>query len=246
MKKRDNTYIGISFVILVFGIIFVPRIVERLSSGDILRDESRSQTINYNPNANDLLYLEINGERKKVPNFSFTNQNGKVITNENYSGMVYVVEFFFTTCPTICPVMNYNLIEIQNSFKNFNDLGFASFTINPSFDTVEVLKDYADQYGVTNKSWNLMTGDKDEIYDLANLGFNLYTSENINAAGGFEHSGNFALIDKEGYIRSRSDDFGNPIIYYKGYVDHKKEFENNGDNQEISILKEDILQLLKE
>jgi protein SCO1/2 len=244
MKKRDNTYIGISFIILVFGIIFIPRIVDRLSAGDVLSNDGRSQNINYN--AKDLLYWEVDGERKKVPNFSFTNQNGELISNKDYEGKVYIVEFFFTTCPTICPVMNYNLVEIQNSFDDFKDLGFASFTINPAYDTVEVLKDYADEYGITNKNWNLMTGDKDAIYDLAKTGFYLHSEENLNAPGGFEHSGNFALIDKEGYIRSRSDDFGNPIFYYKGYVDYKKEYEIEGENQEISILKEDILQLLKD
>jgi len=245
MSKRNNSYIGISFIVLVFGIIFVPRIIDRLSNDDIAREESRSRSVNYNTGESNLMYLEINGERKKVPDFRFTNQDGNVITNDDYKGLVYVVEFFFTTCPTICPIMNYNLVEIQNTFNEFDNLGFASFTINPAYDTVEVLSDYADQYGITNKNWNLLTGDKDEIYKLANNGFNLYTAQEESAAGGFEHSGNFALIDQEGYIRCRSDKFGNPLIYYKGAIDFKNELDSSGEKEEISILKEDILKLLK-
>ena len=160
MSKRNNSYIGISFIVLVFGIIFVPRIIDRLSNDDIAREESRSRSVNYNIGDSNLMYLEINGEKKKVPNFSFTNQNGELISNMDYEGKVYIVEFFFTTCPTICPIMNYNLVEIQNSFSEFDNLGFASFTINPEYDTVEVLSDYANQFGITNKNWNLLTGDK--------------------------------------------------------------------------------------
>ena len=244
MSKRDNSYIGISFIILVFGIIFIPRIIDRLNNKDIVRDESRSKSVNYTENVSDLMYLEINGERKKVPNFSFTNQNGDLISNKDYEGKVYIAEFFFTTCPTICPIMNYNLVEIQNSFNEFDNLGFASFTINPAYDTVEVLSDYANQYGITNKNWNLLTGDKEEIYKLANNGFNLYTAQEDSAAGGFEHSGNFALIDKEGYIRSISDAFGNPKIYYKGIISQTEQLDEDGESEDITALKEDILKLL--
>ena len=245
MSKTNNSYIGISFIVLVFGIIFVPRIIDRLSNDDIAREESRSRSVNNNIGDSNLMYLEINGEKKKVPNFSFTNQIGELITNKDYEGKVYIVEFFFTTCPTICPIMNYNLVEIQNSFSEFDNLGFASFTINPAYDTIEVLSDYANQFGITNKNWNLLTGDKEEIYKLANNGFNLYTAQEESAAGGFEHSGNFALIDQEGYIRCRSDDFGNPLIYYKGAIDFKQVVDSSGEKEEISILKEDILKLLK-
>ena len=89
-----------------------------------------------------------------------------------------------------------------------------------------------------------MTGDKDEIYNLANAGFNLYASEVEGAAGGFEHSGNFALIDKEGYIRSRTDAFGNPKIYYKGIISQAEQFDEDGESEDITALKEDILKLL--
>jgi len=244
-KKTNYSYIGIAFIILVFGIIFIPKIIDRISNNDITREESRTDQVKDNPFASDLEYLIINGERKRVPDFSFTDQNGKTITNNDYLGKVYVVEFFFTTCPTICPRMNKNLVQIQNTFKDFENFGVASFTINPNHDTQEVLKEYAEQYGITNPNWHLMTGDQDMIYDLANTGFPLYVAENAEVEGGFEHSGHFALIDKEGFIRSRVEN-GNPIIFYNGIISEEEEVDDEGMPEEITILKEDIAKLLKE
>lgn len=246
-KKTNYSYIGIAFIILVFGIIFVPRIVDRISNNDVIRNESRSDFAGANKSSkSDLVFIEINGEPKKVPEFSFTNQYGKTITNKDYKGMVYVIEFFFTTCPTICPRMNANLVQIQNTFKGFNDFGVASFTINPEYDTPEILKNYADHYGVTNPNWHFMTGNQEAIYKLANEGFNLYTGQNEAAAGGFEHSGNFALVDKNGFIRSRTDRFGNPIIYYRGIASIEEKFDEDGVEEEISALTVDIKKLLIE
>lgn len=247
MSKNNYSYVGIAFIILVFGILFVPKIVDRVSNDDITREKGRSKKVSTTiSETNELSYLVINGEPKKVAPFSFTNQNGKIITNEDYLGKVYLVEFFFTTCPTICPRMSKNLVDIQNNFPNNDDFGIASFTINPENDTPEVLKAYADNYGVTNPNWNFLTGDKDAIYDLANVGFNLYAEQVEGAPGGFEHSGNFALIDKEGYIRSRTDDYGNPKIYYKGIISETEKYDEDGEEEEISMLKEDILKLLKQ
>jgi protein SCO1/2 len=253
-KKTSYSYVGISLIILVFGIIFIPKIIDRISGGDITRDESRSKDVS-TPVVNevdtseksDLEYItNIDGGKKNVPSFSFTNQIGQTITNKDYLGKVYVVEFFFTTCPTICPRMNGNLVEIQNEFKDFEDFGVASFTINPDIDTPEVLKVYADKYGITNPNWNLMTGDLDMIYKLANEGFYLYTAKNDEIIDGFEHSGNFALIDKKGFIRSRLKSPNNPLIYYNGIVSEKEGVDDEGIPQEITILKEDIAKLLKE
>lgn len=242
-KKTNYSYIGIAFIILVFGIIFVPKIVDRILNNDVTRNESRSDLKEVKKS--DLAFIEINNERKKVPLFSFINQNGQIISNKDYEGKVYVIEFFFTTCPTICPRMNANLVQIQNAFKGIDNFGVASFTINPENDTSEVLKAYADKYGITNPNWNLMTGDQIEIYKLANEGFNLYTAKDANAEGGFEHSGNFALIDKNGYLRSRVVN-GNPIIFYNGMISESEKTDDEGMPEEISILKEDIKKLLNE
>lgn len=248
MKKTNYSYIGIAFVILVFGIWFVPRIVDRITSDDISRKESRSDQKRdiKKATASDLVFIENNGQKRKVPDFSFTNQDGTTITNKDYEGKVYVIEFFFTTCPTICPRMNNNLVQVQNTFKDFKNFGVASFTINPEHDTSDVLKAYAESYGITNPNWNLLTGDKAAIYKLANEGFYIYAAENKSVEGGFEHSGNFALIDKNGFIRSRKDKFGNPIIYYRGITSEDEGTDDNGEVEQISILKEDIKKLLNE
>jgi len=246
-KKTNYSYVGIALIILVFGILFIPKIVDRITNDDVTRDESRSKKASTQiTDDTSLAFLNINGKRKKVPAFSFTNQNGKTITNKDYQGKVYIVEFFFTTCPTICPRMSKNLVQIQNSFDGIMDFGVASFTINPEHDTPEVLKKYAEHYGMRNPNWHLMTGDIDVIYELANQGFNLYTAKDDEAEGGFEHSGNFALIDKNGFIRSRIDAYGNPKIYYKGIISEEEKYDDEGEEEEISILKEDISKLLKE
>ena len=245
-NKTNYSYIGIAFIILLFGIIFIPRIVDRIKNGDVVRNESRSdQAKDKNKYVSDLAFLEINNQPKKVPSFSFKDQNGNTVTNKDYEGKVYVLEFFFTTCPTICPRMNRNLVQIQEEFKGFDNFGVASFTINPEHDTVEVLKAYAESYKITNPNWHLMTGNEEQIYKLANEGFNLYTAKDDEVEGGFEHSGNFALIDKNGFIRSRIVN-GNPIIYYNGMISEAEKIDDEGMSEEISILKEDIAKLLKE
>lgn len=246
-NKTNYSYISIAFIILVFGIIFVPKIVDRIKNKSIVEnDRLNVQTENDTKVKSDLAFIEINGEPKKVPAFSFTDQNGDIITNIDYEGKVYVVEFFFTTCPTICPKMNSNLVQIQNAFSEFDNFGVASFTINPEYDTPQVLKAYAEKYDITNPNWHLMTGNETMIYKLANEGFNLYTAQDTEVEGGFEHSGNFALIDKNGFIRSRKDASGNPKIYYNGMISETEQVDEDGQPQEISILKKDIAKLLKE
>ena len=245
MKKNKNLIWYI--LIVAFGLIFVPIILNRLESNDIVRSESRSLKVdNFEKNTSPLSFLIINNQKKKVPEFKFKNQNGRFISNKDYLGKVYIIEFFFTTCTTICPIMTKNLIHIQNSFTSFSEFGMASFSINPEYDTVEVLKDYELENGIMNPNWNLMTGDRIEIYNLANEGFNLYTAASPDFTDGFEHSGYFALVDKDGYIRCRSDKFGNPQVYYKGSVDYIEKLDVNGESEEISILKEDLLKLLSE
>ncbi|TBV25269.1 SCO family protein [Meridianimaribacter sp. CL38] len=246
-KKTNYSYIGIAFIILVFGIYFIPRIIDRISNDDVTRNESRSdQTKEKDAYTSDLIFIKNpDGSPKKVPDFSFTDHNGNTVTNKDYEGKVYVVEFFFTTCPTICPRMNRNLVQVQNAFKGFDNFGVASFTINPENDTPEVLKAYADNYGITNPNWHLMTGERDDIYKLANEGFYIYASENKEVEGGFEHSGNFALIDKNGFIRSRVIE-GNPLIYYEGIISEEEQTDEDGKTQQITMLKEDIAKLLKE
>ncbi|WP_298502169.1 SCO family protein [uncultured Maribacter sp.] len=234
--KNKYTYVWVSFVVLVFGIIFIPRIIERMQSGTVVQKDRMSR----------LSFIESNGERKKVPEFSFINQDSLVITNKDYLGKVYVVEFFFTTCPSICPIMSRNLVEIKNEFKDFQNFGVASFTINPEYDTPIVLKEYAEKYGITNLDWHLLTGERDKIYELANKGFYIIAKEAPEVPGGFEHSGMFALVDKNGFMRSRLDAANNPMIYYRGTITEDQGENKEGEKEQISILKEDIKRLLKE
>ena len=247
MKPRNNSYIGISLIILIFGSIFIPKIIDRIQNNDIVRSDNRSSKIDHLiTDSEPLAFLEIDGNKKKVPSFNFINQNGKKISNKDFLGKAYVIEFFFTTCTTICTIMNNNLVHLQNILKNYKDFGIASFSINPEYDTIEILKEYENEYGITNDSWHLMTGSQQEIYDLANNGFNLYTASGSQFVDEFEHSGYFALIDKQGYIRCRIDELGNPKIYYRGYVDVKDKFDIDGEEEEISILQEDLLKLINE
>ncbi len=240
--KNKYTYVWVSLIVLIFGIIFIPRIVDRIKSGTVVQNDR----MNVKDNSGSLSYIEFNGEKRKVPSFSLINQDSLNITEKDYRGKVYVVEFFFTTCPSICPIMNKNLVEIQEEFKDFKNFGVASFTINPEYDTPSVLKKYAESYGITNLDWHLLTGSSEDIYDLANNGFNIFAAQTPNAPGGFEHSGLFALVDKKGFIRSRVDEFGNPIIYYRGTITESEGQNDQGETEQIAILKEDIKKLLEE
>ena len=226
---KNKSYIGLSFIILVFGIIFIPKIINRVKSGTVVQGNRIDAVSNHKSAENGLLTIG------PAPSFELTNQNNEKITNESYKGKVYVLEFFFSTCPSICPIMNKNMVDIQNEFFGNPNFGIASITINPEYDTAKVLKEHAELIGVKSSNWHFLTGDKEYIYGISNKGFNIYAGEDKKAAGGFEHSGLFALIDKEGNIRCRKDKFGNPILYYDGL-----------DKKGVKAIIEDIKKLLNE
>ncbi len=206
MKK---TYIGIAFIVLVFGIWAVPTIVERVKTSDIVRGERLDHVGGG----------ETSGKLDRIgpaPKYSLVDQHGRPFSSDALKGKVHVLEFFFSTCPTICPIMNQNLKLVEQKFFGNPDFAIVSITINPEHDTPQVLKEHAEAIGVKSSQWHFLSGEKDYIYKLSNTGFNIYAGQNANASGGFEHSGLFALIDRDGYIRCRKDDFGNPILYYDG------------------------------
>lgn len=245
--NKKYTYVWISFVILVFGIIFIPKIIDRIKGGTIVQNDRMNVAGNPEKTTTDTLsYIMFEGEKRKVPSFEFIDQDSTLVSDQDYLGKVYVVEFFFTRCPSICPLMTKNLVALQKEFKDNEDFGIGSFSITPDFDTPSVLTAYAEKYGIENPDWHLMTGESEEIYELANTGFNIYAAENDDAPGGFEHSGLFALVDKEGYMRSRVDSFGNSIVYYRGAIPEAKGENEQGEKEQISILKEDIKKLLEE
>lgn len=139
-----------------------------------------------------------------IADFSLTNQNGQRITQANYHDKIYVADFFFTTCPTICPIMTKNMVEIQKRIKN-DDVLLLSHSVTPQIDSVAQLKKYALEKGVDDRKWNLVTGDKKQIYELARKS---YLAVKTNGDGGpFDmiHTENFILVDKEKRIRGFYD-----------------------------------------
>ncbi|HET8753791.1 MAG TPA: SCO family protein [Salinimicrobium sp.] len=244
---KNYSYIGISFIILIFGIIFIPRIIESIRENKVVESDRlnvKKESSSESREEASLSYIMVNGEKKRIPEFQLVDQHGDTISNEDYKGKVFVVEFFFSTCPSICPIMKDNLIKVQKEFKDNPDFGIASFTIDPVHDTPEVLAKYAEMNGIEHPNWHLLTGDKETIYDIANDGFNIYAGEDPNVAGGFAHSGYFALIDREGNIRSRTDQFGNPIIYYRGSIEQGITVAPGEEEPQTDILIEDIKKLL--
>jgi len=226
---KNKSYIGISFIILVFGIYAVPKILDRIQNNDIVKGDRLDKVSNTSTNTSNLVKVG------PAPKFDLLNQDNVKVTNDTYKGKVYVLEFFFSTCPTICPKMNQSMLVIEKMFFGNPNFGIVSITIDPEHDTQAVLKLHRELLGVKSSNWNFLTGDKKYIFDLANKGFNLYAGENKNVTGGFEHSGLFALIDKKGNIRCRKDNYGNPILYYDG-------LEKKG----VRDIQQDIAILLKE
>ncbi len=242
MPTKKYTYVWVSFIILIFGILVIPSIVDRFQSSSVVS----SERLSIQNNSGALAYITLNGEKRSVPSFNFYNQDSLLISEKDFTNKVFVVEFFFTTCPTICPVMNKNLVYVQDQLANQDNFGIASFSINPVNDSPQVLKEYAQQYGITDMDWHLLSGSLEAVYALANEGFNIFAQQMPNAPGGFEHAGMFALVDKQGYLRSRVDDFGNPIVYYRGAIDHEIGVNDHGERDQISELIADINKLLEE
>ena len=232
---KKKSYIGLFIIILIFSFWFIPRINNRVNDNRV-SESIRTKEISQ---SSKLSFIKLNGESRKVPEFVFQNQDNRYVTNEDFSGKVYVAEFFFTSCPSICIEMNQNMKTLDEEFGDRDDFGIASFTIDPVNDTPVVLKEYAERINVKSQNWHFLTGKIDDVYELSNSGFNIFAGVNPAVAGGFEHQGFFALIDKNGYIRSRRDSNGNPIVYYLG-------IENPSvDEQGIDMIKEDIRKLLK-
>ena len=140
----------------------------------------------------------------KISDFKLTNQNGEEITQANYKDKIYVADFFFTTCQDICPVMTKNMYQLQEELKNDNQILLLSHTVIPEVDTVEQLKEYAVENNVDDSKWNLVTGDKKQIYELARKSYLAVEDSNFNEYD-MIHTENFMLIDKEKQIRGFYD-----------------------------------------
>lgn len=136
-----------------------------------------------------------------IDDFSLVNQNGEIVTEADYHNKIYIADFFFTTCLTICPLMTKNMVDIQERIMNDEDVLLLSHTVTPEIDSVAQLKKYALEKGVVDRKWNLVTGDKKQIYDLARKSY--LAVKDFQSAGPFDmiHTENFILVDKERRIR---------------------------------------------
>ena len=162
----------------------------------------------------------------KIKDFSLVNQNGEKITNENYRDKIYIADFFFTTCQGICPIMKENMIILQDEYKDDNQVYLLSHTVTPEIDTKEVLKKYSLEKGVIDSKWNLVTGDKKQIYNLARKSY--LVAEDIEESELFEmiHTENFVLVDPERRIR--------------GFYDGTDQESMNALIYDIKVLKKEI------
>lgn len=165
-----------------------------------------------------LRYLPIYGEKvyeakekgsdttyHKIGNFSFTNQDGKTITEKDYNGSVYVADFFFTTCHTICPIMSNQMERVYEKFKGNTKVKFLSHTVDPEIDTVAQLKRYAIKHNADASQWNFVTGSKKELYAITRTGYLLTAEQGDGGPDDFIHTQNFALIDMDKRIRGFYD-----------------------------------------
>jgi len=161
----------------------------------------------------------------KIPDFKFLNQDSLWISEKDMAGKIYVADFFFTTCPTICPKMKTQLLRIYDKFAEDDRIRILSHTIDPEFDGVRVLKDYAKKLNITSPRWNLLTGKKSDIYRLGEKSYMVTAQEDSNEEGGFVHSGAFILVDQNRHVR--------------GIYDGTKEEDINHLIEDIGVLLKD-------
>ena len=140
-----------------------------------------------------------------IADFALINQNGQQITQNNYKDKIYVADFFFTTCPTICPIMTKNMADIQGRIIDDDDVLLLSHSVTPEIDSVAQLKKYALEKGVNDRKWNLVTGDKKQIYELARKSYLAVTTDGDGGPYDMIHTENFILVDKERRIRGFYD-----------------------------------------
>jgi protein SCO1 len=160
-----------------------------------------------------------------IADFELINQNGEIITNNNYKNKIYVADFFFTRCTNICIAMAYNMSELQEFYKKDNDIMFLSHSVTPIIDSVSVLRKYADDKGVIDSKWNVTTGSKKHIYDLARKSYMAVIEEGDGGEDDFIHTEQFILIDKERRIR--------------GFYDGTDKEDMEKLKEEVSLLKDE-------
>lgn len=169
-----------------------------------------------------------------IPPYEFIDQHDTTLSSDEMKGKIYIANFFFSSCPTICPAMNYNLKQVQDRFLGYDDIYFLSFTVDPEYDTPAILSEYADKMGAVDGRWYFLTGAKESLYKTAR-DFFVNAMEDSTAAGGFLHSEYLVIVDWEGRIRSRLDEQGNLKAVYNGT-----------SPDEVNKLKDDVKVLIAE
>lgn len=196
-KKSKSTIIFIIF----FSLIFIPIIFFLV--------KPKTELPIYNPaDINPILVdddVRHISKDHKIADFSLLDQNGDMITQENFKDKIYIADFFFTRCQTICPVMTVNMGDLEEYFKNDEDIKFLSHSVTPIIDSVSVLRAYADEKGVNDKKWHITTGDKMHIYELARKSYFAVLDEGDGGEQDFIHTEQFILIDKSKQIRGFYD-----------------------------------------
>ena len=200
-----NSFLKRYGLIILFFIVFS---VVGVSSFNYVQTPTKKLPI-YSPSmvSDELVEEDLRYVKKyhRISDFSLFNQNGDSISHDNYKNKIYVADFFFTTCPDICPIMTGNMLYLQEKLKNIDDIMLASFSVTPEVDNVEVLKSYSLEKGVDDSKWNLMTGEKKQIYDLARKSFLVAKKIHNEQSHGMIHTENFVLVDKEKRIRGYYD-----------------------------------------
>lgn len=156
----------------------------------------------------DVTYQQQNGKTttdtiyQTIPDFSFFNEDSVIVNNKTFEGKVWISEFFFATCPSICPIMNTQLKNVEKALGQYKqDIHYLSFTIDPSHDTPSVLKAHKQKLGINNPNWSFLTGNESFTHQLGIEHFLIFAGREEDALGGYAHSGAFTLIDKKGYVR---------------------------------------------
>ncbi len=144
-------------------------------------------------------------EYPKIPAFSFVNHQNQKVTHKDMDGKIYVADFFFTTCPTICPLMKSNMLKVYERFKDNDDVRILSHTIDPGHDTPAVLGQYASDLGVETGMWQFVTGEREKIYEIGQKHYMVSAGTDPDEPGGFIHSGSFILVDKDKHVRGMYD-----------------------------------------
>ena len=157
-------------------------------------------------------HIELNEETgkadtifHKIADFQFVDQDSSIITNTTFEEHIYVADFFFTSCPTICPIMKTQMLRVYETIQDKSDVLILSHTIDPEYDTVALLHDFAERLGVESSKWHFVTGDKSDIYKIGQKSYMVTTQESDFEPGGYIHSGAFILVDKERRVRGMYD-----------------------------------------